>query len=162
MLRNLVVVFGVLAAFVSVLGGVEARAAASGVPGAEEETVGDEFGTPAARPVSRESDDNERSRLERRIRASRITLITSAVILPVGAAVTAGAAAACIGDTLFGGRCTAAENAGLGLGSVMFVGGAVGLITGGIMLGVAKKRRRDLARTKPGLRWDAKTARLVF
>ena len=162
MFRSLAVGFQVLAAIVSVLGAVEARAAASQVPGAEEETVGDEFGTPAARPVFAESDDDERSRLERRIRASRITLITSAVIFPVGAAVAAGAAAACIGDTLFGGNCTAAENAGLGVGSVMFVGGAVGLITGGIILGVAKKRRRDLDRAKLGLRWDARTARLVF
>ena len=161
MFRSLAIGFQVVAAIVSVLGAVEARAAASQVPGAEEETVGDEFGTPAARPVSAESDD-ERSRLERRIRASRITLITSAVIFPVGAAVAAGAAASCIGNTLFGGNCPAAEYAGLGVGSVMFVGGAVGLITGGIMLGVAKKRRRALDRAKLGLRWDARTARLVF
>ena len=108
-----------------------------------------------------------------RIRRSRNALIATSATVAVGAILMGAAATQCevFRNSLTGYddlRCNSAGNALLGTGGA-FVGlGAIGMITSGIILGVANKRKREIKRDiRRGyygrrLQWDVPSGGLVF
>ena len=128
----------------------------------EEEPAGDAFATTGQSAVAPAWQEHESWHIDQRVRSSRIALIVTSVAVPVGAGLYLGGAALCVIDGIFQGECTPGEKAALGIGGALFLGGLVGVVVSGAMLGVAKKRRRQLRQANFKLRWDARAGAFVF
>lgn len=110
-------------------------------------------------------------RLQASARRSRNALIGTSAATAVGFAMGLGFGAKCteyvtpVGSDRL---CTTrGQEAGLTIGAMMFTGGAVGMLTTGIMLGVRKGKLRrldDQARVgkSRAVRWDLARSRFVF
>ena len=108
-------------------------------------------------------------RAEQRSRAARNGLIGSSVATAVGLVLMISAAPHCEeDDTNFHDDidCTDTGVALLGSGGILFTGGAIGMITTGIMLGRRNRRQfrieDQIYPRRSGFHWDIKRGKFVF
>lgn len=134
-------------------------------PGVQQDTSSVVMTPPA--PTGYATDDALKD-WETKSRRARNALIGTAAATAVGMVIGGVGLSQCELVTRFGQDDLLCNNAGkalLGVGGALFWGGAIGVITSGILLGVRNKRVREEKRRlagQSGFRWDLTTGRFVF
>jgi hypothetical protein len=106
--------------------------------------------------------------MDEQIRRTRIALLSTTGAFGLGLALSIAGASQCQDDRFDGDLvCNTAGKALWGIGGSSLIGGAVGMLTSGIMLGVRQRKRRGREReirtySEQRLHWDLESARLVF
>ncbi len=106
--------------------------------------------------------------LDEHIRRTRIALLSTTGAFGLGLVLSIAGASQCRDDRFDGDLvCTTTGKALWGIGGSALIGGAVGMITSGILLGLRQRKRRGREReirtySERRLHWDLQSARLSF